>query len=630
MRSALKGASTWVANISSCPSADRVRSSGMTPALFTSTSRRGTPWANLLGEARSAFRSLTSQLAGRTSARRHRRGDPLDRRRARALLIPSQGMYGGAKPREPLRGCQAQAGCCAGDEHGGAVHPGGSAGQPGRRPRASSPTFPYPRAMLRSSTVSTTPAIIAVLDNSQRIVQQLPDPLPVCGRKGVAGVTSILWLRRDLRIHDHPALEAARRAPTISCPCSASTTALLHGRHALRAAHAVPARVPGGPRSSSLRARGSRLVIRHGRARARARRAGRRDRCRRASTSAPTSSPFARARDERVRVSAQALGVDVHAHPGLFAVDDLGAIRTQAARRTRCSRRSTAPGCGRRAGTVLARPRSLPPLPPGLVPGRASSTQRARAEQELEDPPPGGEPEGSRRLARFLADGVAAYADGPRRCSARTAPRASRPTCTSAACRRARLEAARPAARGRGVSPPARAGATSTHHVLRHFPRNAHSEHQARYRGTIRWSRAESASRRGARAARAIRSWTPACASSGARAGCTTARGSSSRSFLTKDLGIDWRWGERWFMRLLLDGDEASNNGNWQWIASVGVDPQPPSAGCSTRPASRPGSTPTAAYVHRYVPDLHDTSGYVKPIVDHAAARREALERYRI
>ena len=44
-------------------------------------------------------------------------------------------------------------------------------------------------------------------------------------------------------------------------------------------------------------------------------------------------------------------------------------------------------------------------------------------------------------------------------------------------------------------------------------------------------------------------------------------------SFLTKDLGIDWRWGERWFMRLLVDGDEANNNGNWQWIASVGTDP---------------------------------------------------------
>ena len=46
-------------------------------------------------------------------------------------------------------------------------------------------------------------------------------------------------------------------------------------------------------------------------------------------------------------------------------------------------------------------------------------------------------------------------------------------------------------------------------------------------------------------------------------------------SFLTKDLGIDWRWGERWFMRWLVDGDEANNNGNWQWIASVGVDPAP-------------------------------------------------------
>ena len=46
-------------------------------------------------------------------------------------------------------------------------------------------------------------------------------------------------------------------------------------------------------------------------------------------------------------------------------------------------------------------------------------------------------------------------------------------------------------------------------------------------------------------------------------------------SFLTKDLGIDWRLGERWFMRMLIDGDEANNNGNWQWIASVGTDPQP-------------------------------------------------------
>ena len=46
-------------------------------------------------------------------------------------------------------------------------------------------------------------------------------------------------------------------------------------------------------------------------------------------------------------------------------------------------------------------------------------------------------------------------------------------------------------------------------------------------------------------------------------------------SFLTKDLHIDWRAGETHFMRHLLCGDEAQNNGNWQWITSIGVDPAP-------------------------------------------------------
>lgn len=46
-------------------------------------------------------------------------------------------------------------------------------------------------------------------------------------------------------------------------------------------------------------------------------------------------------------------------------------------------------------------------------------------------------------------------------------------------------------------------------------------------------------------------------------------------SFLTKDLLVDWRWGERYFMNTLLDGDLAPNNGGWQWAASTGCDPQP-------------------------------------------------------
>ena len=124
-------------------------------------------------------------------------------------------------------------------------------------------------------------------------------------------------------------------------------------------------------------------------------------------------------------------------------------------------------------------------------------------------------------------------------------------------------------------------------------------------------------------------------------------------SFLTKDLGIDWRWGERWFLRLLLDGDEASNNGNWQWIASVGVDPQPAFRRLYNPARQQASFDPDGRYVRRFlpeqqsVPDAHLAEpwkmprevqeqvgcvigrDYPEPIVDHALARREALARYR-
>ena len=77
-------------------------------------------------------------------------------------------------------------------------------------------------------------------------------------------------------------------------------------------------------------------------------------------------------------------------------------------------------------------------------------------------------------------------------------------------------------------------------------------------------------------------------------------------SFLTKDLGIDWRLGERWFMRLLIDGDEANNNGNWQWIASVGVDPQPHFRRIYNPARHMERFDPEGRYVRRYVPELED------------------------
>jgi deoxyribodipyrimidine photo-lyase len=88
-------------------------------------------------------------------------------------------------------------------------------------------------------------------------------------------------------------------------------------------------------------------------------------------------------------------------------------------------------------------------------------------------------------------------------------------------------------------------------------------------------------------------------------------------------------------MRWLLDGDEASNNGNWQWIASVGVDPQPAFRRMFNPARQQERFDPEGAYVRRYVPELGPNDGvgkdaYPEPIVDHKSAREEALARYRV
>jgi deoxyribodipyrimidine photo-lyase len=74
-------------------------------------------------------------------------------------------------------------------------------------------------------------------------------------------------------------------------------------------------------------------------------------------------------------------------------------------------------------------------------------------------------------------------------------------------------------------------------------------------------------------------------------------------SFLTKDLLIDWRWGERHFMRELVDGDLAANNGGWQWAASTGTDAQPWFR-IFNPTAQGERFDPEGDYIRRWVPEL--------------------------
>jgi deoxyribodipyrimidine photo-lyase len=119
-------------------------------------------------------------------------------------------------------------------------------------------------------------------------------------------------------------------------------------------------------------------------------------------------------------------------------------------------------------------------------------------------------------------------------------------------------------------------------------------------------------------------------------------------SFLIKDLRIDWRSGEQYFMRHLLDADQAANNGNWQWCASTGTDSMPGYRIFNPALQSKKFD-PDGVYIRRYVPELayvaaksiHEPhlltadeqvlagcrigADYPVPVVDHQLAREEYL-----
>jgi deoxyribodipyrimidine photo-lyase len=119
-------------------------------------------------------------------------------------------------------------------------------------------------------------------------------------------------------------------------------------------------------------------------------------------------------------------------------------------------------------------------------------------------------------------------------------------------------------------------------------------------------------------------------------------------SFLTKDLLLDWRRGERHFMRTLVDGDRAGNNGGWQWAASTGTDAQPYFRIFNPVLQGR-RFDPDGAYVRRWVPELSRLPArwmhrpweapasmltearvalgqdYPRPIVDHDEQRASAI-----
>lgn len=99
-------------------------------------------------------------------------------------------------------------------------------------------------------------------------------------------------------------------------------------------------------------------------------------------------------------------------------------------------------------------------------------------------------------------------------------------------------------------------------------------------------------------------------------------------SFLTKHLLVDWRKGEAYFAKMLLDFELASNNGGWQWAAGTGVDAAPYFRVFNPYLQTLKFD-PDLKYIRKWVPEL-DSFDYPKPIVEHSIARERCLEAYKV
>lgn len=116
-------------------------------------------------------------------------------------------------------------------------------------------------------------------------------------------------------------------------------------------------------------------------------------------------------------------------------------------------------------------------------------------------------------------------------------------------------------------------------------------------------------------------------------------------NFLNRILGIDWRNGEQYYAQKLIDYDPAVNNGNWQWIASMGVDPKPYNQRLFNPWLQSKRFDPKCVYIKTWLPCLkkvpnahlhqwdkycteHDVT-YPRPCVDYKTARQRSLEQYK-
>lgn len=457
----------------------------------------------------------------------------------------------------------------------------------------------------------------------------------------------IVWFRADLRVHDNPALATAAKNTGNIIPVFVLDEAILTSKFAsanrtrflLECLQDL---------KDSLMNKGGNLVVRRGSAQEELQKLVKETGATAVYYGADYS-PFALKRDKEIEKVLADMNVEFRGFGGKLAVNSLQKITTKSDTPFKVFTPFWKVWSQVERREIASTPRtiSLPKVAVGSIPDAAELVDTDALSPDVLQ---GGETKARARLHAFLDGDIKEYhklnndmgTDGTSRLSA----------YLHFGCISVReIETMLPDSEGARAWHRQLAWRDFYYYVLFHYP-HPEREFQERYRG-FRWSKSE----------KLLTAWKEG------KTGYPVVDAAMRQlkqegwmhnrarlivgSFLTKDLGIDWREGEAHFMHWLIDGDMANNNGNWQWIASVGVDPAPVFRRLYNPSSQRDKYDPTGAYVRKYVPELkkiddkhlsepwkipdllqHEAGcvigeDYPEPIVDHKEARQAALDRYR-
>lgn len=461
--------------------------------------------------------------------------------------------------------------------------------------------------------------------------------------------TIIVWFRNDLRLHDNPALRAASEDADYVVPLFILNDDLLQGRHAGSNRNRFLLESLDDMRQS-LRKTGADLVIRSGSAATVLKELAADTKAEAVYYSADFT-PYAIKRDKQVKQALEDSGTAFHSFGGRLIVDQLLGLKTKTGQTYKVFTPFWKNWMDVPRRAVTAVPRKLK-LPTGMSVGSLPKlTAISHAADLSKAVLPGGETAGRQRMTDWLSGGVNDYHQTNNQLT--TATSLLSPYLHFGCISARELEANLPDTKGARAFNRQLCWRDFYNYILLHFPANARQEFQERYR-ELAWSYDK----------QLLTAWQegktgyPVVDAGMRQLNREGWMHNRARlivgSFLTKDLGLDWRLGEKYFMRMLLDGDEANNNGNWQWIASVGVDPAPVFRRLYNPMLQQQRFDADGSYVRQYVPELakvpdkylaepwkmplelqHEAGciigkDYPEPVVDHKLARQAALERYRV